>query len=104
MKNYTLGKHISKINTEEISQMVKEISQEKVKKIHFCNHFSLSTKFTNKKLHSRKACIKTNLEEEISQDTKILRSSNLKFVVVVDNVWSDRLNHRRFRSTIAKQV
>ena len=39
MKNYTLGKHISKINTrEETSQMVKEISQEKVKKIHFYNH------------------------------------------------------------------
>ena len=71
MKNCTLGKHISKINTEEISQMVKEISQEKVKKIHFCNHFSLSTKFTNKKLHSRKACIKTNLEEEISQMVKM---------------------------------
>ena len=72
MKNCTLRKHISRINTgEETSQMVKEIPQEKVKKIHFYNHFSLSTKFTNEKLHSRKACIKTNIGKETSQMAKM---------------------------------
>ena len=129
MKNCTLGKHISKINTrEETSQMVKDISQEKVKKIPFYNHFSLSTvdsgnskrlnrrksliskhfwwnwaivinymlnskhlslvkkigdkteftitrvhctKFANEKLHSRKACIKTNIGEETFQMVKM---------------------------------
>ena len=72
MKNCTLGKHISKINTgEETSQMVKEISQEKVKKIHFSNHFSISTQLSNEKLHSQKACIKTNIGEETSQMAKM---------------------------------
>ena len=72
MKNCTLGKHISKINTgEETFQMVKEISQEKAKKNYFYSHFSKNTQFTNEKLHSQKACIKTNIGEETFQMAKM---------------------------------
>ena len=50
MKNCTLGKHISKINTrEETSQMVKAISQEKVKKIQRVDPWNFSRNSEEKK-------------------------------------------------------